>query len=482
MNSLLLAAATLVLNNLTGRSYPHIAQAVAHPARPPVPLPLSRHDFEAAIAGCGETLAIARLDPAIPSDSISIVSIGRRYKVPMSPQPFAISLRHLRALVAIADCGSMNAAAEVVSLSQPALTQGLAKLERQIGLALFERRPAGMTATPAGTVMAERGRAAFVHLSTGARGGHGFARPEHLITSAQARAFLALADAGSYVAAAAATGLSQPAVHRAANDLEKVVGARLIERRGRGVALNEAGRRLARGVRLAAREIAAALADLAENPVASGERIIVGAMPLCRAKLLPMAVARLVASEPGAGFAIVEGSWRELVAPLRDGSIDLLIGALRPDADVPYFAQTALFEDRLIVVGRAGHPLAGKVGPGVAEIAAYPWIVGPAGSPLRGQWESLFAHAGLPHAPIECGSVMTIRGLLCGGDYLTLLSPDQVGLELAAGRLAAIGAPLGGSARRIGIATRRDWRPTIAQRLFIAMLRTVAEECTIQDS
>lgn len=399
----------------------------------------------------------------------------------MLSEPFAISLRHLRALVAIADCGSMSAASKVVGLSQPALTQGLAKLERQLGLSLFERGAAGMAATPAGEVMAERGRAAFAHLCVGARGGRGFARPEHLITSAQARAFLALADAGSYVAAAAAIGLSQPGVHRAANDLEQLVGARMIERRGRGVALNEAGRRLARGIRLAAREITAALADLADNPVESGDRIVVGAMPLCRAKLLPLAIARLVARAPGARVAVIEGSWRELVAPLRDGSVDLLIGALRPDAETPYLAQSALFEDRLIVVGRAGHPLAGKPAPRLAELAAYPWIVGPAGSPLRRHWEDLFASAGLPHAPIDCGSVMTIRGLLCGGDYLTLLSPDQVDLEVTAGRLATIGAPLADGVRRIGIAIRRDWQPTIAQHSFIGMLRDAARECTPQD-
>ena len=62
LNSLLLAAAALAFNNLTGRSYPHRAHAVAHPNPPPAPPRLSRHDFEAAIAGYGETLAIGADD------------------------------------------------------------------------------------------------------------------------------------------------------------------------------------------------------------------------------------------------------------------------------------------------------------------------------------------------------------------------------------------------------------------------------------
>ena len=68
----------------------------------------------------------------------------------MSPEPFDLNLRHLRALPAIMRHGSINAAAEEVSLSQPALTQGLAKLERQLGTTLFVRRFDGMAATDAG--------------------------------------------------------------------------------------------------------------------------------------------------------------------------------------------------------------------------------------------------------------------------------------------------------------------------------------------
>jgi DNA-binding transcriptional LysR family regulator len=71
------------------------------------------------------------------------------------------------------------------------------------------------------------------------------------VTTAQLRALLALADAGSYVSAALQTGLSQPAVHRPVRDIERLAGAPLVERRGRGVALTEAGGRVARGLRLA---------------------------------------------------------------------------------------------------------------------------------------------------------------------------------------------------------------------------------------
>lgn len=391
-------------------------------------------------------------------------------------RPFDLNLRHLRALATIAAHGSMSAAADAVGLSQPALTQGLAKLERQLGSILFERRPDGVRPTADGVLLAARATAAYDHLAAATRavlrgGGRGFARPERLMTATQLNAFLALVDAGSFIGAAQATALSQPALHRAVRDLEQVCGTALAERRGRGVALSAAGRRIARGVRLASGEIAAGLAEIAGDDTAAA-RIVVGAMPLSRAIVVPRAIAAFLAGAPRGMVEVVEGSWRELAEPLRDGAIDLMVGALRAD-DPPGLEQRHLFDDRLVIVGRAGHPLAQVAHPDLAVLAGYGWIVGPAGTPLRAHWDALFA-SGPPPAPVECGSVMVIRGVLGDSDLLTLLSRDQVALELASGVLVQIGDPLAHSVRQIGVTTRTGWRPTAAQRRFVALLAAAA--------
>ena len=70
-------------------------------------------------------------------------------------EPFDLNLRHLRALGAIAECGNISGAARQAGLSQPALTQGLAKLEAQFGTALFDRHPHGMEVTPTGIKVTE---------------------------------------------------------------------------------------------------------------------------------------------------------------------------------------------------------------------------------------------------------------------------------------------------------------------------------------
>lgn len=392
--------------------------------------------------------------------------------------PFDLNLRHLRALDLIVELGSMSAAAAAVNLTQPALTQGLAKLERQLGRALFDRHPDGVLPTEAGLLIAGRAQAAFAHLGSAARaalrgGSRGFARPEQLMTATQVRAYLALADAGSFVGAAAATGLSQPALHRAVRDLEQIGGVVLVERRGRGVQLTDAGRRLARGIRLAIGEIGAVIAELDDDDRGAGI-VRIGAMPMARARVLPSAIAAFQRGTPRATVDIVEGSWRELVEPLNDGVLDLMIGALRDEAP-PGLAQTPLFEDRLVVVGRAGHPLAGCI-PTVEQLAQFGWIVGRAGTPLMAHWLTLFRSTPAPIAPIECGSVLVIRGVLADSDLLTLLSPDQVALEIASGMLTTIGEPLTHGTRTIGITTRADWRPTRAQRRLLTLLEAAAKD------
>lgn len=392
----------------------------------------------------------------------------------MSTDPFDLNLRHLRALLAIREHGGITAAADAVSLSQPALTQGLAKLERQFGYTLFERRSGGMIATPMGEIVIDRAHAALEHLSAGAKGLSAvFLHPERLMTMTQLRAFLALAEAGSFAAAAQGTGLSQTAVHRAVGDLEQMIGGKLVERRGRVVWLNPAGKRLARGTRLAVAEISAAIADLGLDSGSGSELIAFGALPLSRPYLVPAAMGRLTREEPRAAFKVLEGSWRELVEPLRDGVIDMIVGALRP-YEIADLYQMPLVEDRLVIAAGSGHPLAQVATPTMAQLAAYPWIVAPANSPLREQWQQLFTAQPQPPTPIECGSVMIIGRLLTEGHFLTLLSPDQVALQIRSGLLTQIGPPLETSRRLVGITTRRSWRPTAIQRRFLDLVKDAA--------
>lgn len=376
-----------------------------------------------------------------------------------------LNLRHVRAMAAIARLGSVTAAAQAISITQPAITQALAKLESQLDHQLFERRPDGMTALPAAKIFAPRVETALAHIGS------------RYVTMACLRAMIALADAGSYAEASDATGLAQPSLHRAVRDLSLALKRTLVERRGKGIALTEQGRRTARAFRLARAELDAGLSELAALDGHETGRITIGAMPLCRARLLPTAVAAFHQAHPESEVVIIEGSFRELIEPLRDGVIDVMVGALRPTAPADDVMQDELFVDRLVVLGRTGHPLSDLDGEvGTDDLANYPWTISARGTPLRIQWDHMFASAGVapPKIPVESGSVIANREILRRSDFLTLFSPDQVAVELEAGWLTKICEAPGRLERTIGLTTRTGWRPTGMQTGFLQVLRKAA--------
>jgi len=359
----------------------------------------------------------------------------------------------------------MKAAADAVNLTQPALTQALARIELLLGQPLFERRHDGMIPTSAADLLVPRIEAALDHVAS-----------PH-VTMSRMRALLALADTGSYNGASAATGLSLPSLHRAVNDLSLALRRALVERRGRSVLLTEAGLMLARAFRLARVELQSGLDELAAPAGQENRRVVIGAMPLSRARWLPEVIARFAALHPQIDIAVHEGSHTELVGPLRDGDIDLMLGALREGARAEDLDQVPVFEDRPALVMRAGHPLLAQTDDVAAAMFAYPWLMPGRDTPLRGYWEGMIRTLGrdVPRVGVECGSVMMLRQLLLSGDALTLLSPDQVSVELDAGVLAALPTPVPVT-RTIGIATRAGWRPTAAQAAFVTLLEQVGRE------
>ncbi len=396
---------------------------------------------------------------------------------PHSNSPWSFNLRHLAAVAAVVNRGSVSAAASAVHLTQPAVTQAIARVEALLDTQLFERRTDGMTPLPAARALAMRAERALALI--------GSAR----VTMAQLRAFLAVADSGSYVAAAARTGLSQPTLHRALGDLSLILRRTLVERRGRGIALTEPGRRTARAFRLARGELEAGLAEASGTAQQGATRITIGAMPLSRARVLPAALARFHRRYPDAHILVVEGSHAELAEFLRDGSIDFMIGALRDPPPGPDLEQKALFDDHVIIMARAGHPLAKCVAssgadheadgqPALADLTRFPWILPAPGAPLRAGFEAMFTGANMPvpPVPIECGSVMMIRETLMQTDFLTLLSPDQTSVEREAGWLVSLGEPPGQFARSLGITTRAQWRPSPHQAAFITELHRAADQ------
>jgi DNA-binding transcriptional LysR family regulator len=77
--------------------------------------------------------------------------------------------RRLEALIAVADRGSVSAAARELSLTQPAVSHHLARLEEQAGVKLLAREPRGMRTTAAGDLLVARARTALAELQLARR-------------------------------------------------------------------------------------------------------------------------------------------------------------------------------------------------------------------------------------------------------------------------------------------------------------------------
>ena len=375
------------------------------------------------------------------------------------------NLRHLRAFTKASRLGTMIAASRAVNLSQPAVSQGLSQLEEQLDATLFERRADGLTVLTTAEILLPRVEASLDYIAS------------NRVTSAQARALVALAQGGSYARASETTGLASATLHRSVRDLELALSRKLVEPRGRGIQLTASGRTVARRFCLASAEFQSGLDELGRLKGKREGRVVIGAMPLCRARLLPDAILSFKKEHHGADIAILEGSFAELLEPLRDGEADILIGALRTQDIGKDIEQTPLFEDYPVILARTDHPLTKLRHPAtLVDCQAYSWVMPPKSVPLRAQLdrECEALNLPLPDIEIECGSVIAIRQLLLGTDCLTLLSPDQVAIELQAGWLSIVAHPPKKLSRMIGFFNRADWRPTPLQVEFIESLKTSA--------
>lgn len=384
------------------------------------------------------------------------------------------NLRHLRVFLAVAELGSPTLAAERCRVSQPAVTQALAKLEGQLGARLFDRTRAGFVPTERGGLFAARIRRAMARLDAALAE----VAPRLAITATlpQLAALAAMSEARNFTLAARALGLAQPTVHRAVRQVEQDAGRALFDRTAQGPMPTRACRALVQATRLALAEMDQADADLAAFDGRDAGRIVVGALPLSRSVVLPEALARFRADRPLQCVTVIDGPYDAMLAGLRRGEIDFMIGALRDPLPVADVVQEPLFTDHLAVVARPGHPLAGQADIPLAVLGAHPWVVPRAGTPSRAQFDTVFAAAGLdlPASILECGSILMMRELLVRSDLLGCISERQAEAEIDRGLLRRLPLRIGQAGRRIGLTCRADWHPTRAQSLLLDHVRAAA--------
>ncbi|RJS95020.1 LysR family transcriptional regulator [Salinisphaera sp. Q1T1-3] len=283
-------------------------------------------------------------------------------------------------------------------------------------------------------------------------------------------AFVAVAETGSFGAAALRLHLSQPAVSKRLAGLEARLGHRLLDRTGREVDLTEAGQAYLPH----ARQTIAALADgdraldnLSERiegqlDIALSHHVGMHRMPA----VLRRFVARYPAVSPQISFADSELACAQVV----NGESELAVITL-PVTPHPRLIALPIWHDPLdIYVGNA-HALAGRETVTADELARHAAVLPPPESYTFAIVASAFASAGaVPRPRMTSHSLETLRMLADVGLGWTVLP------RAMPNALTPLAVPGVTMARTLGVMRHPQRTLSNAARALVAMLETEATE------
>ncbi|MGW6599019.1 LysR family transcriptional regulator [Streptomyces sp. NPDC055036] len=234
------------------------------------------------------------------------------------------------------------------------------------------------------------------------------------------RVFRAVAEQGTFTAAAASLGYTQSAVSRQIAAIERAAGAELLERRRDGVRLTTAGRLVMRRATVVLDEIDATARELSGLP-GQAATVRLGWLPSAGAVLVPRALAALRDTDPGIQVVGREGGTPALVRALRAGSLDLALLASAPpfrppDAESPPLVLRTLTERALCLAVPAAHPLARGDYIDVADLRGQRWIASSASGEdrLMGVWPGLDERPEIAHTARDWLAKLQLVAAGCG--------------------------------------------------------------------
>lgn len=401
----------------------------------------------------------------------------------MLPPSDVPSLRQLRLFLLVAGGSSLRAAAREMLLSQPAATLSLARLEERVGTALFERSRSGLLRTPPGEVLAHRAARCFGYLRRAVARLHGSAesrdpRTEQILgmlTVAQLRAVIAMAETDGFSAAAAGVGLRAPSLHRAVGELEQILGTPLVRREPGGASLNATGQEAAILFNLAFGELRAAREELSELSGSMEGRIAVGAVRLSASGILPAAINQLSRALPRVSFLVMQDEYDTMFQALRSGRLDYICSTIRPNIPKD-LTGLEICQSELRVIARAGHPLALLPEVTARDLLPFRWVMPHPRTGAAARFRAIFEAEGLPppSPTVETRLFEVTRALLLDGDFLTVAACSEVARDHSLEGLHILPLAVPAATRPVWLLQRRDWSPTWLQRRFADCLKGVA--------
>jgi LysR family hydrogen peroxide-inducible transcriptional activator len=290
----------------------------------------------------------------------------------------------------------------------------------------------------------------------------------------QLNAVLAVAEHGSFSAAARALHTVQSNISTHVARLEHELGVTLVDRTT-GRVTDEGAAVVARARRVQA-ELDALAADVASvhDHVAGPARL--GVIGTTARWLVPRLVETMAARHPRVQVVVYDATTSSLLLQLASGTVDLAVLGL--PVDDPDLQSERLFdEDRLLVVP-SHHPLAGHERIVLADLDGVPLLVEPRGSPFRERLEQIADREGFVLRPqVEVDGTRLMASLAFQGFGAALLpasaAPTWLGGDWT--RVPVEGVP----GRSVGLTTRRRGLLSSPARALREVLRQVVADAAL---
>lgn len=285
----------------------------------------------------------------------------------------------------------------------------------------------------------------------------------------QLEAVLALAEYGSYVAAAARLRLSQPALTRSIQRLESALGVRLFERSTRRVQITAAGREFAAVAERMLNDLGITVQSVREVAEERRGLVVLSSVMSVAGGLLPGIVASYRADRPGVEIHVREGVHAAVIEDVRSGVADFGIGYVD---ELPDFAVgTALSRETFCVVMPARHGLASRRSLSLSELRDEPMVGLPAEARTRRTIDAAAAISGVPlRQAVVVSQFATLMALVGAGVGIAIVPKGATHGPLARG-LRSVPLVEPKLSRRLGLIALREREPTPAAAGFVALLR-----------
>jgi molybdate transport repressor ModE-like protein len=291
----------------------------------------------------------------------------------------------------------------------------------------------------------------------------------------QVALLLAIDEAGTLSGAAQRLGLTQPAATKMLNELEQSLGQRLFERAGRGLQRNAAGERVTAFFRSIRGSMEALNQELEALRLGGGGRLAIGSIMAASPGRLTRAILQLKAEFPLLSIEVAVDTSDRLLEQFREGVLEVVVGRRVPVPGVQCRFK-AIGDEALAVISGRDHPLLKRRALQLRDLSAYPWILQPAGSPMRDviERECRQEDVAIPAGLLETGSILTTINLVRSSEMLGVIPLAVAQVHAQGGMIGVLPYRFRTALESYGTLTPRD-RPLSAQaRRFVELLHACA--------